>query len=104
MSSPPEAFSGPAPGSPSNPLFAASLAKDPVTPDAFIDDFERESVRPRSVDSPSSRHPDSSLRSTTPATFQPWAPSSDDFVSPSRKSQIVEDEKQLKLTSTTDCS
>jgi hypothetical protein len=87
-----------------NPLSAASLTEDHVAPDAFIDDFAGESIIHRSLDSPSSRLPDSSLRSTTPATSQPQALSLYDFVSPSRKSQIVEDEQQLKLTSATDCS
>jgi len=87
-----------------NPLSAAYLAEDPVAPGAFIDDFAGESIIHRSLDSPSSRLPDSTLLSTTPAASQPQALPSNNFVSPSRRTQIVEDEQQLKLTSTTDCS
>jgi len=87
-----------------NPLPAASQAEDPVAPGALVDDFTGESVIHRSLDSPSSRFPDSALLSTTLATSQPQALPSNDFVSPSSQSQIVEDEQQLKLKSTTDCS
>jgi len=76
-----------------NPLFTASLAEAPVAPDAFINDFAGESVIHRAIDSPSSRLPDWPLWPATRATSQPQALSDDDFVSPSRKSQIVEDEQ-----------